>query len=122
MTYTEQQIIAIGGRLWERDTRRRVYLNDWPSLAGFEYSTYKTGNISSASLGGERLSNTKATALTTAKVWWEDGEIRTTLGQAADRVNLDGAAIVARLHEGIAAAVKAARREPLRPQTGQEAT
>lgn len=43
------QLIALGGNLWEKGSMRRVYFNNVPALIGLSYSTYKTGNISSAS-------------------------------------------------------------------------
>ena len=48
----------MGANVWERGDRQRLYLNDAGSkIAGLEYDTYKSGNISYASYEGERISN-----------------------------------------------------------------
>lgn len=107
-SYTAEQIEAIGGKRWTSRTGTvRIYLNDWPTLIDFEISTYGTGNISSASLRGEALSNTRAGKLSTAKVWWENGEIVTDLERVADYARLDvtGAGLVRALLDAIAARV-----------------
>lgn len=61
-TYTAEQIIAIGGREWIKGDKHRVYLNQdiWTALIGLEVEHYKSGTISSASLDGERISNSQA--------------------------------------------------------------
>jgi hypothetical protein len=84
--YTEDQMTSIGGNLWAgRDgNKRRVYFNDWPEMAGFRYTTYNSGNISSASINGETLANGRAAQLVGAKVYWENGEIHTTLDRYED--------------------------------------
>jgi len=78
-TYTAEQIIAIGGREWNKGGKHRVYLNDdvWTRLIGLEIETYKSGNISSATLGGERISNAEARRYLDAisGVYWENGKI-----------------------------------------------
>lgn len=106
-TYTADQIVAIGGRRWERGDKVRVYLNDWAELVGLETGRYNSGNLRWASLGDEDLSNRKANLLLSAKVYWENGRIVTDLARVADSANLDGAALVERLHAGIAAKVGA---------------
>jgi len=66
---------AIGGNLWEKNGRSRVYMNDLVGLYGLEVSRYNTGNISSALLRGERISNSRATKivghLAYAKLYWD---------------------------------------------------
>lgn len=78
-TYTAEQIEAIGGRRWAKtDGTLRVYINEdvWAALIGLRVERYRTGNISSAHLRGERISNSRAgRALTTTKVYWQDGKI-----------------------------------------------
>jgi hypothetical protein len=106
-TYTAAQIIAIGGSDWTgRAGQRRVYLNEWPEMVGLDVGFYRTGNVSGASLNGEKISNGKASRLLCAKVWWEDGVIRTTLPAvqedarvAGDLVGALGAEIARRVAE-----------------------
>lgn len=71
MNNIENKLIELGGNLWEGGSHRRVYLNNWLELAGFEITRYKTGNISSASLGGEKISNAKASELGGVKCFWD---------------------------------------------------
>lgn len=78
-TITETQIQAIGGKVWTAlDGTTRYYLNNWASLIDFDVNRYGSGNIRSATLGGERISNAAAGRLLRSKVWWERGEIRTS--------------------------------------------
>jgi len=71
-TYTKDQILAIGGNTWEnpRNGETRIYVNDWAGLVGLEINRYKSGNICSASLNGQRVSNGKAGRMLVAKLWW----------------------------------------------------
>src|SRR5690554_6183525 len=110
-TYTAEQITAIGGREWTGyNGQKRVYLNNWYDLVGLEISTYKTGNVSSAALNGEPISNSAGNDLRQAKVWLDvaTGQIRTDIGERAKNRHFDGNALVASLLRGIAARVKAA--------------
>lgn len=88
-TYTAAQITAIGGRDWQRDDKHRVYLNDPSAMIGLEIDTYGTGNISSATLNGERISNAAAGRLRGAidKVYLDvaSGTIFVSWGHTADR-------------------------------------
>ena len=67
---------TIGNR-WEKDDMKRLYFNGkaLANLIGFEFTTYKTGNIQGASLKGNKLSNGKArklwTELDTGKCWYD---------------------------------------------------
>ena len=45
--------------LWEKHNKRRLYL-DFANIINLEVSRYNTGNISSAYLEGEKISNSKA--------------------------------------------------------------
>ncbi|ECC3255692.1 hypothetical protein YD04_002149 [Salmonella enterica subsp. enterica] len=73
----------IGGKLWEKNGMSRVYFNIdvVSSIIDFDYSTYKTGNISSASLNGAHISNGRASSirsmLSTTKFWFDaaDGKV-----------------------------------------------
>jgi hypothetical protein len=57
----------------------RRYINNWPAIVGLDVGYYKTGNIQSASLNGERISNAEAGRLLSAKVWID----------AADEIHVD---------------------------------
>jgi hypothetical protein len=57
---TVQALTALGGKLWERDDRKRVYFNDLSQFLGLEVNRYNTGNVSSARLHGDRISNSQA--------------------------------------------------------------
>lgn len=108
-TYTEAQMIAIGGSRWERPgtDEVRVYLNDWPDLIGLDVEHYKTGNIRSAFYRGEPLSNNKTRNFAGVKAYWKstDGKVWSGLRAAAERARLDPDQMIDHLHEGIAAAL-----------------
>ena len=67
----ESKLVEMGGKLWEQGDKRRIYLNNWLELAGVSVSRYGTGNISSASVNGKKLSNAKAGELSGVKVFWD---------------------------------------------------
>ena len=67
----ENKLIELGGNLWTQGEHRRIYLNNWLELAGVNITRYGTGNISSASINGSKLSNAKASELTGVKVFWD---------------------------------------------------
>jgi len=86
-TITAKQILNLGGREWTgHNGQRRIYLNNWAELAGLEITRYKNGGIRFAAIGDERISNNKAAALATAKVWFdvETGQLRHTIRRAAE--------------------------------------
>lgn len=88
MTYTAEQIEAIGGKRWsKRDNTLRVYLDEkiWAPLVGLEVDHYKSGNISYAQLNGQKISNRKAGMLLGIKVYWQDGLIYIVNGAELDR-------------------------------------
>ena len=58
--HTQEQLLSAGGKLWEQGAHRRVYFNNGQELLGLTYTQYKTGNISSAQMGGEQISNSEA--------------------------------------------------------------
>ncbi len=58
--YTKDQLINAGGKLWEKNDKHRVYFNNIATLYGLDLGFYNTGNISSAQLDGEKISNTQA--------------------------------------------------------------
>lgn len=90
---TVENLIAIGGRLWEKNGMRRVYLNDWAALASLELSHYNSGNISSAAYQGEGISNRQASLILGAidKVWYDaaDGKLHARLGRSNPRIGRD---------------------------------
>jgi hypothetical protein len=56
----KNDLMAIGGALWERDEMQRVYFNDLDGLYGLEVTTYNSGHVRSATLDGQPISNTQA--------------------------------------------------------------
>lgn len=54
------ELVEIGGSRWQKNGMDRVYFNDGASRYGIETGRYGTGNISSATLNGEKISNTSA--------------------------------------------------------------
>lgn len=80
-TYTAEQIIRIGGSEWRKGGKHRVYINTavWKKLIGLETSHYNSGNIASATLDGERISNSHARDILSCidSVYWDaaDGQI-----------------------------------------------
>lgn len=48
------------GSEWIKGDYHRIYINDLPELYGLSVNRYNTGNISSANLNGESISNTAA--------------------------------------------------------------
>ncbi len=75
------KLIQIGGREWIKDGKHRVYFNDdvMCDLYGLKTSHYNTGNVSSASLNGEPISNSRARKILSTlvgKLWYDlaDGQ------------------------------------------------
>jgi len=68
-----EQLEAMGGKVWEKAGMRRVYFNDAAALIGLSYSTYKTGNISSATLNGVAISNSECGRILAkiGKIYWD---------------------------------------------------
>ena len=48
-----------------------MYFNDLADLYGLDYTTHKTGNIMSASLGGEKLATAKPAKYFVITKFWE---------------------------------------------------
>lgn len=78
---TEKLAISAGGKLWTGSSARRVYFNLSLQEIGLRVDRYNTGNIASAGLNGESISNTRANEISNVlretKVWWENGQLRT---------------------------------------------
>lgn len=112
--YTDEQILAIGGRDWRRPGIRRIYLSGCAELAGLEIDTYRSGGIKSAWLVGERISNAKAAEIRYVldRVWWDpqDGRIHVDLRHVRETAELHQA--LDRLADEIARRVDALADEP----------
>jgi hypothetical protein len=79
MIHTVEALTAVGGKLWERDDKKRVYFNDLAEYVGLEVNRYHTGNVSSAKLHGDRISNSQASRMLWAisgKLWWDAADER----------------------------------------------
>ena len=82
---TLEQLVNIGGRLWEKDGVRRVYFNDLWGLVGLEIDLFGTGNVRNAWLHGEKISNSYANKiigdLDSMRLWVDlaDSSIRTSI-------------------------------------------
>jgi|GEM_PF-3809776 len=63
----------IGGKVWQYEQLHRVYFSNLDSWYGFELTHYKTGNLQTARLDGELISNCKAkkvlATLAKIKIW-----------------------------------------------------
>jgi len=62
------KLIAAGGNRWQKSGMDRIYFK--ASQLGLDYSCYKTGNISSATFNGERISNSEANRMYSAKTYY----------------------------------------------------
>lgn len=79
MNITTEQIEALKilGNYWQTSdgSKRRIYFNDLAQYIGLDCGFYGTGNVSSATLNGEKISNTKATAMlsqfNSGKLWFD---------------------------------------------------
>lgn len=73
--YSLEALLAVGGKEWKKDAMHRVYFNDLPDLFGLKTSHYNTGNVSSASIDGQSISNARAreisSSLAMSKVWYD---------------------------------------------------
>jgi len=73
--YTVKQLTKAGGKLWKKNKLKRVYFGNLPKYIRIEIEQYKTGNISSATLGGLPISNTRAqriiSTLNFGKIWYD---------------------------------------------------
>lgn len=56
-----------GFKRWTKGSMDRLYIN--PTSIGLELDFYKTGNVSYATLNGERISNSRGTAMKEAKCY-----------------------------------------------------
>lgn len=100
-TITRQQALTAGGRLWTSPTNpkiARVYfaVTDIATDLGLEIEHYKSGNIRSARLNGEDLSNARAARLLCTKIWCDRAGIHVEGGMDIVTPETVEAAILAR--------------------------
>lgn len=117
VVYSVETMTAIGGNEWTRGDKHRVYINDWTAYAGLEVDHYKTGNISSASIDGRGIANSRVGGLLGAvrSVYFDaaDGRLHVAHrdGDAFEVRYLDGERdtidLVARIFTGVHAAIAA---------------
>lgn len=70
----ENEIIKIltdnGGKVWEKPGMRRIYFS--PKLVfSMDVNFYGSGNVSSASVNGVRISNSEAARILDSKIWYD---------------------------------------------------
>lgn len=70
---TAEKLEALGISAWERGEMKRYYINDdqLEAVFGLSIGRYNSGNISSASLNGEGISNSKAYKLLGRGIWYD---------------------------------------------------
>lgn len=70
---TAEKLEDLGIDAWERDGMKRYYINDdqLEAVFGLSIDRYNTGNISSASLNGEGISNSRAYKLLGRGIWYD---------------------------------------------------
>ena len=78
--YAPTDLVAVGGSLWEKHGRSRVYFNRLAELYGLDVSFYRTGNVSAATLDDHLISNSEArrilARLAAARFWYDNQEGR----------------------------------------------
>jgi hypothetical protein len=104
--YTEQQMLAAGGKLWEKGARRRVYFGDWTALVGLVVERHDKGAIRTARVLGAELSPQRAGVLLADKVFWEDGVLHFPDVASHSKHFYSDDRLVTALLAGIAQAVK----------------
>lgn len=72
MNITEK-LEALGLTHWIKGDMDRIYINnkDLKAVFGLEIEYYKSGNIKSATLNGDKLSNNKAFGLLRNKIYFD---------------------------------------------------
>lgn len=68
------QLTKIGNE-WKKNDMHRIYFNNFEEMYGMEITRYKTGNLQTVLLDGEKISNSKAqkiiSSLSDAKLWYD---------------------------------------------------
>lgn len=59
-----------GGKLWEKNEMKRIYFNAGTVLS-LDINYYNTGNVSSATLDGIKISNCEAKRCLDLKFWYD---------------------------------------------------
>lgn len=109
---------AIGGSEWTAPGKHRLYFKDLAAWRGLEFDAYHSGNIRSAALNGQEISNTQARRLYDrlrgAKVWYDvptgqfQGNVEPQFGMTQNDLRAIADAITARAAEYEAAQGQAA--------------
>lgn len=96
----DEAIGVLGGTAWKPNNggSERVYLNNWPTWIDLDVDRYKSGNVRSAALGGEKISNARASRLLNCRVWWSDGALHVRGDMGPDVLSLVMAAIAEKLN------------------------
>lgn len=70
---TAEKLEDLGIEAWEHNGMKRYYINDdqLEAVFGLSIGRYNTGNISSAWLNDERISNSKAYKLIGRGIWYD---------------------------------------------------
>ena len=118
---------AKGFKRWTKGDMDRMYINPETAL-DFEYTTYKTGNISWAALNGEKISNSWAREIVSSKTYIDvnTGALvsnNNTMRDAAQEI-MDAVAAEIEQAEAAEAAMAAEPVEPVEPvetENGYEA-
>ena len=61
-----ERLINAGASRWTKYERDRLYIKKLADLIGLSYTKYNTGNISSAELNGETISNSECNRILAA--------------------------------------------------------
>ena len=69
-----ERLVEAGGTEWQKGNAHRVYFNDLDRWYGLRVEYYESGNIRSATLSGDAISNAQARAIISnlrwSKVWF----------------------------------------------------
>lgn len=61
-----ERLVNAGASRWTKHERDRLYIKRLADLIGLSYTKYNTGNISSAELNGETISNSECNRILAA--------------------------------------------------------
>lgn len=103
-----QSLIQLGGSEWKKDGSHRIYFNfdELVDFVGLQVTRYGSGNVSSAKLDGEKISNARAvemlSMLRVAKFYYDvpSGEFRFNMG---DTRSMSGPKMASRIKASILA-------------------
>jgi len=78
VVFSTETMTAIGGNRWQRGDKDRVYINDWQRFAGLATTSYNSGSIASAALGGRPIANSRVYRIVSAvsKVYFDAADGR----------------------------------------------